>query len=266
MLWPFLPGEYDPAAASLSIVAQGIAWAGLLLAPLGLIWLAYEFRNRSKRSGAASGKDAGYWLAMASIGAATTIPLGVAVGAFLNGGIALGIGTVAAWTYCVVKLLAKVRARRTAEMRSFNTAPLYVVVVPLMAFIARIALLGPASEFSRNRAIENSSDLIRDIEGYRDRQGRYPPSLLSVHRDYKPSVVGVEQYHYEPNGDAYNVYFEQLSLVFGTQEFVMYNKLGEHEMTAHKMDLLELSPAEIRRGYHAVHAASRRHWKRFLFD
>jgi hypothetical protein len=38
-------------------------------------------------------------------------------------------------------------------------------------------------------------------------------------------------FHYERNGDGLNTYFEQTSEMLGTEEIVMYNKLGECEMT-----------------------------------
>jgi hypothetical protein len=48
----------------------------------------------------------------------------------------------------------------------------------------------------------------------------------------------------------------------------MYNKLDEHVMTSHDNDILVRTPAELeaRRGYYAVHDASRPHWKYFWFD
>ena len=155
-----------------------------------------------------------------------------------------------------------------AEVRTFNPAPLYLVVVPLVAAVPAFTLVGRAVEFSRNRAIDNSARLIGDIERYYDARGHYPPSLLALHPDYKPLVVGIEKYQYEPNGDAYNVFFEQLSDRLGNREIVMYNKRDEHVMTSHDMDLLTLTPAELarQRGYNAVHDASRAHWKYFWFD
>ncbi len=36
-----------------------------------------------------------------------------------------------------------------------------------------------------------------------------PSPGLSVWWDYKPSVIGVEKYHYEPSGAAYHLLFEQ---------------------------------------------------------
>jgi hypothetical protein len=80
--------------------------------------------------------------------------------------------------------------------------------------------------------------------------------------------MGVRGYHYERSGEAYNLYFEHPAQPFGTREFVMYNKLDQHEMTSHDADLLLHTPAELamQRGYYEVRETSRPHWKRFWFD
>ena len=78
--------------------------------------------------------------------------------------------------------------------------------------------------------------LIREIEAYRTRHGRYPLSLHAQHEDYKPDVVGVEMYLYAPNGDGYNLSFEQPKFFldrFGTREWVVYNPRDQHRMYSH---------------------------------
>ena len=47
MVYPFLPGDYDGLAVTLSVMAQFFAMAGLVLVPIGLAWLAYELRART---------------------------------------------------------------------------------------------------------------------------------------------------------------------------------------------------------------------------
>lgn len=111
----------------------------------------------------------------------------------------------------------------------------------------------------------NCAPMIEDIEKYKERVGHYPVSLQSEWGDYKPRIRGVERYYYELNGEAYNVYFEQFSYKFGTREFVMYNKLDQQEFTTHDMDLLQLEPSAIYRGYHFSEKLDP-HWKRFEFD
>jgi hypothetical protein len=72
-----------------------------------------------------------------------------------------------------------------------------------------------------------------------------------VNPDYWPGVTGISGYHYEPNGDAYNLLFEQFTYRLGTREFVMYNPRDEHVMTSHAMDLLEAHAGTVGTGENA---------------
>jgi hypothetical protein len=124
-----------------------------------------------------------------------------------------------------------------------------------------------AIESSRNRAIRNSAEMVAHIEQYRAAHGRYPVSLLAVWGDYKPGLIGIKEYLYEPSGDAYNLVFEQIALAFGTREFVVYNPRDEQVMTSHANDLLQRThELAWRRGYYAVNDAPYPHWKYFWFD
>ena len=163
-------------------------------------------------------------------------------------------------------MAVRAKGLKTAETENFNAAPIYLVILPIVGAIFQFSLMGRAVEFSRNRAIMNCAPLISEIEQYHKANGMYPISLLALWPDYKPSVIGIKQYHYEPNGEAYNVYFEQLSNRFGTQEIVMYNKLDQHAFASHAAHILESSPSTTRTGYYAVNAASSEHWKYFWFD
>ncbi len=140
--------------------------------------------------------------------------------------------------------------------------------MPVAVFLLQRAVLEPAVEFSRNRAIGNSAPLIAAIEQHRATRGHYPLSLLSVHPDHSPGVIGIERFHYEPSGDAYNLLFEQPASPMGTQEFVVYNPRGEQNATSHALDLLEFTAERLglARGHHAVHDLPHAHWKSFWFD
>ena len=93
---------------------------------------------------------------------------------------------------------------------------------------------------------------------------------MALHKDYKPSVVGIEQFHYAPNGQAYNLFFEQPTFAtdFGVREIVMYNRLDEHVMVSHAAWILAGAPEQLeaRQGWHSSHDASSPHWKLFWFD
>ncbi len=78
------------------------------------------------------------------------------------------------------------------------------------------------------------------------------------------SVVGIRQFHYTPQGDGYNLYFEQplpLLSAIGTREFVVYNRRGEHMMLSHAAWNLTRSPGRLGAGqgwYSGVDATASR--------
>jgi hypothetical protein len=144
----------------------------------------------------------------------------------------------------------------------------YLAIVPLATTLLQLALLPRAVELGRTRAIRNSAPLITAIERYREANGRYPSSLLALHMDFTPSVMGVDTYRYEPSGAAYNLSFEQINEALGTIEVVVYNPRDEQVATSHAVDLLEFSGQDLerRRGYYAVNDTRHPHWKSFSFD
>ena len=194
----------------------------------------------------------------------------VSLGAMLE---SISIGVAFALLLAVVVVRSWPRAGNlTADAvpRPFTFLPVYLIVLPIMAFALRVGLADPAAEFSRNRAIRNASALIADIERYHQVNGRYPVSTLSVHPDYNPGLIGIRDYRYEPNGTAYNIQFVQHSLRLGVKEVAMYNPRGEHGISSHAADVLQMTPEQLAldrtRGHNEVHDAGQVGWKYFLFD
>lgn len=268
--YPFLPGSYDGLAMPLSAMAQVFGIAGLLLVPVGVLWLASELRRRVRRKRNLPTKSREYYFALASLAIASIVAIAASLGAFMSGSLSLCLLTLALWFYIVVRLLLRLKLLKTAETRHFNPAPLYLIFIPTVLLVLQLTLGVHATNFSRNRAIAQSAELIGDIEEYRAAHGSYPSTLLAVNKDYHPSVVGIEQFHYAPNGAAYNLFFEQPKLLFdfGIREIVMYNKLDEQLMMSHAAWILTSAPdqLEARQGWNRVHDASTPHWKYFWFD
>ncbi|HSL23316.1 MAG TPA: hypothetical protein VK886_17435 [Vicinamibacterales bacterium] len=237
-------------------------FAGLLLVPIGAFWMAVEGVQRLA------------WLrftmGLVALIASLVVWGVVAMVATIQGGFALGVVTLAFGAY-VARRAWPSFGRHTEGTREGSTAlPLYLAVVPIVVALLQQAVVDKAVAFSRNHAIRNSAPLISAVERYRAVRGRYPESLLTVNPDYWPGIIGISRYHYEPNGDSYNLFFEQFAHRVGTREFVMYNPRDEHVMTSHAMDLLELTPEQLAlertRGHYAVHDTAHRHWKYFWFD
>ena len=266
-LLPFLPGSYDSLAVPLSGMVQLAGMGGLLLVPVGAVWLAYEYRSRRGGSGVESFERGRHRFAMAALITGAAVCLLGSFIALMVCGVSAGIIIFALSAYAVVRIAHQMKRQRS-EPQSLAAAPFYLVLLPIAVVALQMAPVPRATAFSRDRAMRNSAPLIADIERYRAARGLYPPSLAAVWKDYSPGVIGVEQYRYEPQGDAYNVFFEQFAPRFGTREFVMYNPLDQQVMTSHAMDLLHVPPAELERerGYYAVHAAGQEHRKYFWFD
>jgi cbb3-type cytochrome oxidase subunit 3 len=264
---PFLPGRYDSLAIALSIMAQMAGVAGLLLVPIGGVWLAYESRKKPASDGRLE-NDKGYYFAWAAVIASSIAAAFVCLGALFGAGYSFGIAVMALCVFGAWRMVASLRRMKRAGAAGFNPVPVYLLAIPAVVALVQFTLLGRAAALSRERVIRHSAQLIIDIEQYYRTRGHYPPSLLALWSDYRPGVVGVRQFHYEPNGDAYNVYFEQLSTAFGAQEIVMYNKRDEHIFLSHDSDRLLWTAEQIRsrRTYLSINDASTPHWKYFLFD
>lgn len=253
LLLPFLPGRYDPIAEILSAAATVAAFGGLLLVPIGLIWLV-------------SGRD--YGSAMAAVIAGGVVGVAAAVAAGASGSLAVAAVLVVMTGAWLVRLYRRAGAARRTGDRLPGWVPVALIVVPLASVALRVTVAGSAASRARDLAIANAAPIIADIEQYRERTGAYPVALNSLWPDYHPGVIGIERYHYEPNAQAYNLYFRHPSTDIATQEIVMYNPAGEQDFSSHEIDLLQLSPERIRlqRGYFASHQLAQAGWKRFLFD
>lgn len=255
---PYIHGDYDNFAVGLSYIFQFGFFASLLLVPKGLIWLMLNItigRNNP------TGKYPPYF-SKAALVMTMIIVLAAALGAFASNNrfsaiIILGIG--------IFLFIFRKKIQPLFSVPG-NIMPYYFISIPLAVLFIRITCLETVKDKTTEFVIQQSGQLIQDIEAYKKTNGHYPVSLLSTIEDYKPRVSGIPRFHYERNGDAYNIYFEQTSEMLGTEEVVMYNKLDEHEMTVHNQDILRLAPGNISRGYHKEADLPQPHWKIFYFD
>ena len=257
-LLPFLPGDYDPLAVPLSTMTQFGAMASLLLVPVGALWGASRLVPglASRRRG----------LTVMTVILAALVWGFVSLGGWMLSGI-LGAFAAAAGVFVMGRAIRPRRQTPGAPV-SAGAIGLCLTVLPIAVVALQWAVVPAAVEFSRNRAIRNSEALISEIERYHATNGRYPVSLQGLWPDYKPGIMGIERYRYEPSGQAYNVFFEQPALRFGTREIVMYNPRDEQEMTSHTADLLDRTPQQLNRmrGYYASGNTAHPHWKYFWFD
>ena len=256
IVYPFLPGGHDCLAVPLSTMVQVFGVVGLVLVPGGLVWLTMP--------------RFGFALSLLSTAAGTGVALVLALFATLSVGNAFGVLTLAAWVCVLVQLIPGLQRLKRAERSGFHPAPVYLVCLPLVALAAQLALAAPMARASRGRAIANAGAFIGDIEQYHARHGRYPVSLEAQNRDYHPDIVGVERFIYVPQGDSYNLSFEQPRFLldrFGTREWVVYNPRDAHRVYSHTAWLLPPPDlAEPSQGWYASGETGYAHWMYFLFD
>jgi hypothetical protein len=184
-LLPFMPGSYDPLAAPLSAMARVFGFTSLSLVPVGVFWTASAYRRR------ASGREYRFAVAALIVSMVSGI---LSVAAFALGGVALGFTAAALAMYAVYKIKRRIAVFRTTTSGSVSGLPLYLLIGPLAVFLLQRAIIPRAVEFSRDRAIRHAAPLIADIERHRAERGHYPQSLLSVWKDYSPSVIGIEKF------------------------------------------------------------------------
>ncbi len=226
-----------------------------------MLWLWASARH-------AAGTAPPRWLVWVTLGACAVIALVMILIALVSAGTLLAAGTAATAGLLLLRLARRLRAATRTGQPLSPVAPAILAVAPIILLAAQSALADSVTTFARNHVIANSATLIAQIEQHRIRHGAYPESLLAVWGDYKPSIVGVERYYYEPSGHAYNVVFEEPSLVFGAEQFAVYNPRDEQRMMGHTQDRVLLAGPELEAnaGYRAVHALPQPHWKVFIFD
>jgi hypothetical protein len=240
---PYTHGDYDPVAVVISQAVQVGSFTATLLVPLGLLGLIL--------------KDYRGFLKYATIVVLVLIVLGTALGAFTINSRSTAIIILIGGIVLLILLARKI---------SGKVISYYFISIPLIVVGIRMVCIERVKNATTEFVIGQSRQLVHDIEAYKEANGNYPVSLVSTIEDYRTSVCGIDRFHYERNGEAYNVYFEQFSDMLGTEEIVMYNELGEHEMTVHNQDLLRVPEATILRGYHKVIDLQQENWKIFYFD
>lgn len=254
MLLPHLPGRYDASAATLSFVIQVASYASLLFVPVGLAWIVSCRRAR-------------LWHRLAFMMAGFIVFVTTVAAVAVNN-LAFGVilGLVAILGIQAAYLRTPADLQRVDGPRS--SFPLLLVCIPVVLVGFIMVALPRAADWSRDRAIQHSAALIAEIESFHERRGHYPVSLQSLNRDVPTGVVGIERFHYEPNGEAYNLFFVRPAVSLDAQEVVMFNRRGEHRFTSHELDILQYDGEQLdrRRGDRRRTTLDQAHWVSIIFE
>jgi hypothetical protein len=255
-----MPGQYDNLSVPLSFMAQIFSFSSLILVPIGLLWLIIERLSNNQEV-----TDRRFTNLTFVIGGLLILIVSFAAfSQYEQSNTSLAILFFSISSFALTRTFVNFK-KGTLK---FNFLPMYLITIPIILAFARYEFFGKAVEFGRNTAIKNSETLIQSIENYKKSNGHYPISLQALHYDITPKVVGVPQYFYEPNGDAYNLYFRQLTDELDMEEIVMFNKLDEHYFTAHSQDILEYTgdTLVLRRGDRRRVNLSTPNWIYIKFD
>ena len=97
MFLPFIPGDYDVLAVTLSFMSRVLGWGGLLLVPIGFLWLIYETMKRRKKDWKHANKT--HHFAIAALVVASIVAIAASLSAFLNNNRSFGIITLVVCIY-----------------------------------------------------------------------------------------------------------------------------------------------------------------------
>lgn len=246
---PFLPGPHDQLSVALSAIAQTTGFLGLLLVPVGILWLIQEIRRNLDKNRSTNNWSNGYYYAITAMVICILTTLFFLIGLLLMVGPSAVVLTLLFASIALYRLIPAVRSLRQ-NSGSFNAAPLYLLSVPLIAFTVRMFLIGPVSDYSRNYAIENGQRLISAIENYYSLNNHYPESIEELDYVPKPFIMGIEEFQYERKGNDYSLWFIQWQSIIATKEVVMYNKNDKHHI----------------KGHYASFNVKQPHWKYYWLD
>lgn len=245
---------------------------GPLLILIGIIWPIVEIRNLRNRNIENPNWRTAYNLAIIATVIITAIYILLLVGVFIqgelvNGSLALVLGALA-----LKRAIAGIKNLRDPSFRQLNPMPFCLLAIPLIAFVTRIYLLEPLSDYSRSYAIERSQLLIASIEDYKNKEGHYPESIQDLEgrtltKIPSPSIMGILNFRYNKINDYYSLSFNQWLELGSLEEIVLYDKNnlkdnlnGLYARYDYSLDLCRV------KGAFANHDAGHDNWRYYRVD
>lgn len=269
MIHPFLPGDYDAFGLQVALVFGFWSLLGTLTCIPALLWFFHSAKNRNEIiTDEMLTKQKRY--AKIYVWSFIIVSLPIILMTTLTVSRVLGIVLFIVLVFGARFVLKRISLFNSEHLPSFKT-PLVLALLPISLLVFQFIIDKPLTDWSRNKAIANSQQLIDDIESHKTEHGSYPPTLNAVWKDYNPRVTGIEKYHYTFDGSSYNLYFEQPRFFldrFGTREFVVYNPDGTHLMLSHTAWHMHWTRSQARatQGWYKANDTSIPYWKYFWFD
>lgn len=222
---PFLSGPYSKLAIGASALVQMAGFFGLVLIPVGLVWLLIDLRKSSDRQ-VNRWKNGYYFSLLVSLPVLSFLLL-LLVLAFPEMNWVERAVAVTFIAGMAIFLALRIRRLRNKVSHELSTAPLYLVLIPLVTFCAKNFWIERIADISRDKAIVQSGEIIEALEKYRSANGTYPVSLDELKGKYlavipDPGIIGIKPYQYERTGDSYSLLFVQWLHWGATEEKVIY--------------------------------------------
>ncbi len=228
---PFLPGSGNNFSHIISQFAQTLGYIGLPFVPFGLFWLIIEMRNKN-------GQQLNRWTNGYYPSWLTLIPVFL----FLPMKIILFIlqgQTFSVLPFAIIILIAAFFIYHIQKLKKktdykFNPAPVYIVLIPVIALLTSEFALEKVAALTREKAIVKTEPLIAAIEKYKTENGEYPENLESLKGKYlqeipKLNIMGMRDYQYEKRNRSFQLTFERL-WHWNATEVVVYNTLGQKDI------------------------------------
>ncbi len=225
---PFLPGSGNNFAHGLSQFAQTTGYIGWVFAPFGLLWLIIEMRN--KKGQQLNRWTNGYYPSLLVL-TPVFLFLPLQILRALIDGRRFDLWPLAIIFLVVTFIIYRIQKLKKKTGYKFNPAPLYVVLIPVIALLTSTFVVEKVATVTREKAIINTEPLIAAIEKYKTENGEYPENLESLTGKYiqeipKPTIMGMRTYQYEKQSNSFQLIFERF-WHWNATEVVVYNTLGQ---------------------------------------
>jgi len=178
------------------------------------------------------------------------------VNLFYNGGQILGLFGLIMVPVGLIWTIKELKQKRKNDQYQINIKAIILLTLPPTLFFTSMYVSGFVRNFSRNFAISRTEDLLRSIENFKDKKGRYPDKFTDLTPEFiadipSPFIMGIDNYYYEKINDTYNVSFMQNVILGFNFEVVTFDPTDNHEAEGELMDIYETGKS---------------HWKYYVYD
>lgn len=266
---PFLPGPSNKFSVGLSILAQLFGFFGLALIPIGIIWIIGQRNARAKMNG--SFWKPGFYFAIFVCLFAFVLLILVTLGLFVSNDFVAGMIMILLGTLCLNFAYRGIRKMKSQNTMAHQWLPVYLVVIPIVSFLARTQLVEPLSRLSRNIAISQGQQIIEALEEFQLAEGSYPENVKALEGKYfdkipESSIMGISGFKYYKVGDDFTLSFSQWLDCGSLEEIVLYEKQDLHSNIGQLISYDYQNDLHRVNGAYAHYPTGYTHWNYYHAD